>query len=70
MARVHATVRGKVTYREGDGILMEIPPGPCEIEVEDLDVTLSWSDGDVHGSAAVPKSDYEQYVADGALVLA
>lgn len=69
MTRKIGQVKGNVTYREGDGIMMKIPKGPCEIEVEQLDITLTWSDGDVHGSAAIPKSDYEQYVASGDLVL-
>lgn len=69
MARQNAMVKGTVTYREGDGVMMEIPKGPCEVEVEALDITLTWSDGDVHGSTAMPKPDFEQYVADGDLVL-
>jgi len=69
MASLNGMVKGKVTYREGDGVMLEIPQGPCKIEVEDLDITLSWADGDVQGSAAMPKSDFEQYVADGDLVL-
>lgn len=69
MARLNGMVKGTVTYREGDGVMMEIPKGPCEVEVEELDITLTWTDGDVHGSTAIPKSDFEQYVADGDLVL-
>jgi len=69
MARLNGEVKGTVTYREGDGVLMEIPQGPCEIEIEDLDVTLSWFEDDVHCSTAMPRSDYEQYVASGDLVL-
>jgi len=69
MARVNATVNGKVTYREGDGVLMKIPPGPCEIEIEALDVTLSWFDDDMPASTAIPRDDFDRYVADGALVL-
>ncbi len=69
MARLNGQVKGKVVYREGDGVLMEIPLGPCEIEIEDLDVTLTWFEDKVHCSTAMPRSDYEQYVADGALEL-
>ncbi len=69
MARLNGHVRGKVTYREGDGILMEIPRGPCTVEIGELDVTLTWSEGDVHGSTAMPKPDFERYVADGDLLL-
>ncbi len=69
MARLDGRVNGTVTYREGDGVLMEIPRGACVIEVEDLDVTLTWFEGDVHCSTAMPKTDYEHYVAKGLLVL-
>jgi hypothetical protein len=69
MALHHAEVRGTVTYREGDGVPIEIPRGPCEIEVTDLDVTISWVDGDSHGSTAIPLGDYSDYVASGALAV-
>ncbi len=69
MARLNGQVCGTVTYREGDGVLMEIPRGACEIEIEDLDVTLTWFEGDVHCSAAIPRDDYEQYLANGLLAL-
>lgn len=69
MARLNGQVSGTVTYREGDGILLEIPRGPCEIELDELDVTLTWSDGGVHGSTAMPRSDFDRYVANGDLVL-
>ena len=69
MASLNGQVNGTVVYREGDGVLMEIPRGPCEIEIEDLDVTLTWFEDDVHCSTAMPRADYEQYVASGDLVL-
>ena len=70
MARRNGRVTGTVKYREGDGVLMDIKRGPCEIEIADLDVTLTWFDGDVHCSTAIPRSDFDRYVADGDLVLA
>ncbi len=69
MAQQQARVRGRLTYREGDGIEMEIPPGPCEVEVTELDATLSWVDGETHGAAAIPLADYRRYLAEGHLVL-
>ena len=67
MAHHLGEVRGRVAYREGDGVDIEIPPGPCELEVTDLDVTISWNDGATRGSAAIPLADYSRYVAEGAL---
>jgi len=69
MTRVTGHVKGKLCFREGDGVLMEIPLGPCEIAIEELDVTLTWVDDAVHGSTAIPKSDFERHVADGVLSL-
>ena len=69
MAHRRAQVKGPLTYREGDGVEMTVPPGPCEIELTDLDATLTWVDGATHGSTAIPLSEYQRYVADGALVV-
>jgi len=61
-----AHITGKVEYREGDGASMLIPKGPVEVEETSL-VTLSWTDGDTHGSAAMPVSDFKRYVATRAI---
>lgn len=58
---------GTVKYREGDGVDIEIPHGPCDMAVTDLDVTLTWTDDGIRGSAAIPLADYRQYIASGAL---
>ncbi len=65
-----ARIEGKVTYREGDGVLIAIRPGPVEVQAAASDVTLSWTDGATHGSAAMPIGDFRRYVADGAITLA
>ncbi len=62
-----ARITGKVEYREGDGANIIIRPGPCEVEETELDATLSWTDGDSHGSAAMPIADFRRYVASGAI---
>lgn len=67
MAKQQCDIIGTVTYREGDGVEMEVPKGPCQIEVTDLDVTLSWAEGESHGSAAISLQDYRRFVAEGAL---
>ena len=60
---------GDVAYREGDGPDITIRKGPCEITVTNLDVTISWTDGDTHGSTALPLADYTRMVTSGAIVL-
>lgn len=62
-----ARITGKVEYREGDGANITIRPGPCEIDETALDATISWTDGDSHGSAAMPLTDYRRYIASKAI---
>lgn len=69
MAQEQGRIVGDVTYREGDGISIKIPRGPCEIERAETDVTLTWTDGATHGAAAIPLSDFARYVQDGAIAV-
>jgi hypothetical protein len=62
-----ARITGKVQYREGDGANITIRPGPCEVEETPLDATISWTDGETRGSAAIPIADYRGYVSSKAL---
>jgi hypothetical protein len=62
-----ARITGKVEYREGDGANITIRPGPCEVVETALDATISWTDGDTHGSAALPIFDYRRYLASHAI---
>jgi hypothetical protein len=66
-AMTTARITGKVEYREGDGARITIRPGPIEVEETALDVTISWTDGDSRGSAAIPIADYRRYVATKAI---
>lgn len=63
----NARITGKVEYREGDGPNITIRPGPCEVDESALDVTISWTDGESHGSAAMPLADFRRYVASKAI---
>ena len=62
-----ANITGKVEYREGDGANITIRPGPCEVDENELDATISWTDGDSRGSAAMPIADFRIYVASKAI---
>ena len=62
-----ARIAGKVEYREGDGANITIRLGPCEVEETALDATISWTDGESHGSAAIPIADYRRYIASQAI---
>jgi hypothetical protein len=67
----HATIRGEVSFRAGDGVLMPVPDGPVDIEVADDSVTLGWSDGHGNaGSAAITRDEYDRYVREGKIRVA
>ena len=64
-----AQIVGPVEYREGDGAKITIRPGPIEVELTINDATLSWTDEDTHGSAAMPLSEFRRYCSEGAIVM-
>jgi hypothetical protein len=62
----HAIIRGEVCFRPGDGMPIEIPDGPVDIEVAADSVTLSWQDGERNASsAAITRDEYQRYVKEG-----
>jgi hypothetical protein len=62
----HATIRGEVCFRAGDGVLMPVPDGPVDIDVADDSVTLSWGDGEGNAStAAITRDEFERYRREG-----
>ena len=67
--RQTAHIIGNVEYREGDGPNIAIRAGQVEVQTTASDATLSWTDGDTHGSAAIPLSDFKRYVAEGRIRL-
>lgn len=64
-----AHIVGKVEYRTGDGPNLEIPLGAVDVTTGINDVTLSWTDEDTHGSAAIPLTDFKRFVAEGLIKL-
>ena len=65
-----AIIRGEVSFRAGDGVLMPIPDGPVEIELSDDSVTLGWAESDGSlGSTAITRDEYDRYVREGKIRL-
>lgn len=64
-----ALIRGDVEFRAGDGMTLEIPDGPVEIDVADDSVTLSWTDGADASATAITRDEYERYVREGKIRL-
>lgn len=62
-----AFVCGEVTYRTGDGPMMEIRQGPVRVEVGEHDVTIGWEEDDSRLSATVPRSEYARFIGTGAI---
>lgn len=62
-----AHIVGKLEYREGEGPNITIPLGPCQVEVGQQDATISWTEGDSRGSAAIPIDAYRRYVSNKVL---
>jgi hypothetical protein len=66
----HAVIRGEVSFRAGDGVLLPIPDGPVDIEIAEDSVTLGWHDGERNSSsAAITRDEYERYVREGKIRL-
>lgn len=64
-----ATITGIVEYREGDGPMSTIRPGLVELQVTPEDVTIGWEDGDTRNATAIPTTDFDRFVEDGAIRL-
>ena len=46
-----------------------IRPGPVEVQITPIDATLSWTDGETRGSAAMPIGDFRIFVTKGLIEL-
>jgi len=61
----HATIRGEVQFRAGDGVMVPVPDGPVEIDVADDSVTLNWHEGRAATATAITRDEFERYVNEG-----
>lgn len=66
-----AMIRGEVSFRVGDGVLLPIPDGPVSIDLADDSVTLGWEDEPGNAmSAALTRDEFDRYVKEGKIRLA
>ncbi len=66
----HATINDHVTYRPGDGALIEIPKGPVEVDLSADSATLSWTaENGAVGLTAIPLTQYKEYVKQKRITL-
>ena len=62
-------ILGTVEYREGDGPMIVIRCGPVGVQLTETDATLSWTDGEARGVAAMPLNIFRNYMSLGAIKL-
>jgi hypothetical protein len=62
-----AQIVGEVVSRQGDGANLVIPKGPVQIQLTAADATISWVDGDTHGLAAMPRTDFNRHLTSHAI---
>lgn len=60
-----ARIVGELAVRQGDGSIYLAPRGPCRVQLTALDATLSWVDGETHGLAAIPLTDFDRHLREG-----
>lgn len=66
-----AMITGDVTFTPGDGAPIEIPRGRVEIDLAPDSATMSWEAAEgIAGLAAIPRSQFDDYVRDGKITLA
>jgi hypothetical protein len=65
-----ATITGHVTYMPGDGTPIKIPKGRIEVDLAPDSAILSWQQEEgVVGSAAIPRTQFDEYVEAGEIEL-
>lgn len=65
----NARIVGKVEVRQGDGATQVIRRGPVDVDTTAADATLSWTEGETHAAVAMPLTDFNRYLTQGAIEL-
>jgi len=65
MAAANARILGEVEYRAGDGPMLRIRPGPCQIELAEDSAVIEWEEEGNALNAAIPLTDYHGHVEAG-----
>lgn len=69
MAKI-AKVTGQVNYAVGDGPVETIPLGTVQLEMAADSTVVTWTHDGESNMTAIPKQDFDRYVADGLIALA
>jgi len=61
----NARIKGLVEFRAGDGPMVKIPEGPCQIVLAADSAVIHWHEGGAALNAAIPLVDYLEHVEEG-----
>ncbi|QFZ86247.1 hypothetical protein GFK26_27525 [Variovorax paradoxus] len=67
--QISARIAAPVEFRAGDGPLLTIPEGPCQVIVEGGSAVLTWTEEGQPLSAAIPKIEFDRFVVSDAIIL-
>ena len=67
--QINARIAAPVEFRAGDGPLLQIPEGNCQIIVDGDAAVLTWIEDGQPLTAAIPKIEFDRFIESGAIVL-
>jgi hypothetical protein len=67
--QINARIAAPVEFRAGDGPLLQIPEGNCQIIVDGDAAVLTWTEDGQPLTAAIPKIEFDRFIESGAIVL-
>lgn len=67
--QIDARITASVEFRAGDGPLLTIPEGTCQIIIDGDSAVLTWLEDGQPLTAAIPKIEFDRFIASGAIVL-
>jgi hypothetical protein len=67
--QINARIAAPVEFRAGDGPMLKIPKGNCQVIMDDDSAVLTWAEDGQPLTAAIPKIEFDRFIESGAIVL-
>ncbi|MET3376464.1 hypothetical protein ABIC89_005543 [Variovorax boronicumulans] len=67
--QISGRIAASVEFRAGDGPLLTIPEGHCQVIVEGDSAVLTWTEEGQPLTTAIPKIEFDRFIASGAIIL-
>jgi len=67
--QINAHITAPVEFRAGDGPLLTIPQGDCQVIIDGDTAVLTWLDDGQPLTTAIPKIEFDRFIESGAIVL-